>query len=241
MISKIRHYTALFVFASFLGCQKDDDGAKAPVADFVAAASGDYSLEVEFRNTSLYAVAYVWDFGDHTTSTEETPTHAYTQGGNYTITLIATGSNAKADTLTRALEVTAVEACVDRQLKKELKPLDEYLAAQQISAQAGPSGLRYVIHQEGEGSKPTATSIVTVEYVLSILSSNNTLIDQGNTTERLNLFIRAWQVALPMFPAGTRATLYFPSCLGYGEEGLPGKIPPYSTLVCEIELQAVKN
>jgi FKBP-type peptidyl-prolyl cis-trans isomerase FkpA len=152
-----------------------------------------------------------------------------------------TDDDAKADTLTRTPAVTAVGACADRQLKKELKSVDEYLAAEKIIAQADPSGLRYVIHQEGEGLKPKTRSIVTVDYVLSFLSPRNVVISQGNTTDRINLFIRAWQVALPMFTPGTRATLYIPSCLAYGEAGIPGKVPPYSTLVCEIELRAVKK
>jgi PKD repeat protein len=241
MFTKIRPYTVPFVFAFLLACQTDDD-AKAPVADFVAAANGDYSLEVEFRNTSQHAVAYVWDFGDNTTSTEETPTHTYARGGTHTITLIATGSNAKTDTLTRAVDVKAADACAALQLEKELTALDAYLTAEHITTQAGPSGLRYVIHREGEGIKPTATSVVDVDYVISTLYyPNQHVLDQGNVHERLNLLIRAWQVALPMFPVGTRATLYFPSCLGYGEEGKPGDIEPYTALKCYIELQAVEN
>ena len=60
-MKNFRHYTSLLVFALLLACQTDDD-AKGPVADFVAAANGDYSLEVEFRNTSRHAAAYVWNF-----------------------------------------------------------------------------------------------------------------------------------------------------------------------------------
>ena len=156
--------------------------------------------------------------------------------------MIATGSNAKTDTLTRTLDVKAVDACAALQLEKELAALDAYLATEHITAQVGPSGLRYVIHQEGEGIKPTATSVVDVDYVMSILlDPNQRVLDQGKADERLNLFIRAWQVALPMFPVGTRATLYFPSCLGYGEEGLPGEVEPYTPLMCYLELQGVEN
>lgn len=43
---------------------------------------------VAFFNTSTNAATYTWDFGDNTpTSNELSPTHFYTQLGNYTVTL----------------------------------------------------------------------------------------------------------------------------------------------------------
>lgn len=42
---------------------------------------------VEFTNTSTNAFAYIWNFGDGTTSEETSPTHTYPSAGNYTVTL----------------------------------------------------------------------------------------------------------------------------------------------------------
>ena len=55
--------------------------------------------EVQFRNTSLGAVSYLWDFGDGTTSTEHSPLHLYTREGIYTVRLIATNEYGCSDTL----------------------------------------------------------------------------------------------------------------------------------------------
>ena len=60
-----------------------------PTADFSSVVS---DLIVDFTNLSQYADTYEWNFGDGNTSSEENPTHTYTESGNYTVTLVATNS-----------------------------------------------------------------------------------------------------------------------------------------------------
>src|SRR5690606_31241330 len=61
----------------------------APVAGFNIAST--VSLAVELNNTSSNATGYLWDFGDGNTSTDENPTHIYTSGNVYVITLTVYG------------------------------------------------------------------------------------------------------------------------------------------------------
>jgi len=52
--------------------------------------------DISFNNTSQglpNVVSVLWDFGDGTTSVEESPVHTYTSTGNYTATLTLTGAN----------------------------------------------------------------------------------------------------------------------------------------------------
>ena len=54
---------------------------------------------VNFTNITTGATAYLWQFGDGTTSTDLNPVHTYNALGTYGITLIATNANGCSDTL----------------------------------------------------------------------------------------------------------------------------------------------
>jgi len=61
-------------------------GAYAPTANFSVISNINV---LTFTNNSNLADAYSWDFGDNNFSEIENPIHEYTEGGDYTITLIA--------------------------------------------------------------------------------------------------------------------------------------------------------
>ncbi|MEQ6168931.1 PKD domain-containing protein [Ekhidna sp. MALMAid0563] len=81
-----------------------------PFADFLVSARVVYipDQEAVFRNLSENATNFQWDFGDGTTSTEESPSHAYTEEGFYDITLIASNDFGCVDTLFRSAEIEAI-------------------------------------------------------------------------------------------------------------------------------------
>ena len=63
-----------------------------PTASFTADVTG---FTADFTNNSTNApnsgnMTYEWDFGDNNTSTEENPSHTYTEDGTYDVTLIVT-------------------------------------------------------------------------------------------------------------------------------------------------------
>ncbi len=72
-----------------------------PVANFYAVDDTLYlpNAIAIFVNQSLNAVAYEWDFGDGTTSTQANPWHQYTQAGTYTVQLVAMNPPLPNDTL----------------------------------------------------------------------------------------------------------------------------------------------
>ena len=107
-----------------------------------------------------------------------------------------------------------------------------------------PSGLQYTIVKEGKGAKPKATSTVEVNYEGKLLSGKvfDSSYQRGKpVTFPLNQVIPGWTEALQHMPVGSTWMLYIPAQLGYGAQGMPGVIPPNSTLIFKVELLAIKK
>jgi hypothetical protein len=88
----------------------EEEAGEAPVTGFIFEPSAPLVGEViQFTNltTGTEPIEYLWDFGDGATNTEENPTHIYTTGGLYTITLTATNDFGM-DVYTAALPVTVI-------------------------------------------------------------------------------------------------------------------------------------
>lgn len=104
-----------------------------------------------------------------------------------------------------------------------------------------PSGLQYKIIRKGKGRTfPGPKDEVTVHYRGKFIDgkefdsshSRNQSITMG-----VAQVMNGWQEALQKMTPGSKWEIYVPPHLGYGAQGAAGgKIPPYSTLIFEIEL-----
>lgn len=112
-----------------------------------------------------------------------------------------------------------------------------YIEANNLTAIEDPSGLYYVITQEGTGDNPAPNATVTVRYKGYLL--DGTVFDQtpGSTTATFNLqgLIEGWRIAIPKLKRGGKGIFIHPSRLAYGRSG-SGSIPGNSVLVFEIDL-----
>lgn len=100
------------------------------------------------------------------------------------------------------------------------------------------SGLQYEVITLGTGEKPGPMDMVKVHYTGMLLDSTkfDSSFDRGEPAEfGVNQVIPGWQEAIQLMPAGSKYKFYIPFELGYGEQG-QGPIPPYSTLIFEVEL-----
>jgi len=116
---------------------------------------------------------------------------------------------------------------------------DKYLADNKITAQPTASGLIYIELKKGKGEKPKPTDMVKVHYIGTLLDGTKfdaSLDHQKEPVEfPLNQVIPAWTEGVGMMQKGGKAKLIVPSEIGYGARG-QGPIPPFSTLVFEVEL-----
>lgn len=101
------------------------------------------------------------------------------------------------------------------------------------------SGLQYKVITSGKGKMPKATDNVTVHYTGTLI--DGTVFDSSRernepATFNLNGIIEGWTEALQLMHEGDRWTLYLPSSIGYGDRGAGSQIPPYSTLIFDVEL-----
>ena len=77
----------------------------APQADFSFSGTSNYPpCTIAFTNKSKNASYYSWDFGDGKTSTQTSPSHQYSNGGIYTVTLRASGSGGD-DVITKTVNI----------------------------------------------------------------------------------------------------------------------------------------
>lgn len=77
-----------------------------PEANFTAPTTVEVNTPINFTNTSEDGISFTWDFGDGNTSTLLAPTHTYTIGGSFEVSLTATTGNCSSIT-TRAVEVSS--------------------------------------------------------------------------------------------------------------------------------------
>jgi FKBP-type peptidyl-prolyl cis-trans isomerase FklB len=102
-----------------------------------------------------------------------------------------------------------------------------------------PSGLQFELISEGSGEMPGIADTVLVHYQGADIYGNifDSTYDYGEPLEiPLDRVIPGWSEGLRMMREGSKARLFIPSDLAYGERGAGGIIAPYSVLVFEVEL-----
>lgn len=102
-----------------------------------------------------------------------------------------------------------------------------------------PSGLQYKVLREGNGKKPKATDQVKCHYEGMLV--DGTMFDSSfqrgePATFPLNGVIAGWTEGLQLMQEGAKYRFFIPYQLGYGERGAGSSIPPFATLVFDVEL-----
>ena len=157
-----------------------------PVAEFTPPAVGCAPYTLTFNNTGR-GTAFVWDFGDGTTSTQRNPSHTYATPGDYTVTLVAMlpGGCSVTDTQQHTIQVLASGGRMHPRLK----------SCGNNPIQIGPQptfGATYFWTQ-GDVSDPTVANpwvTGTGIYILQTTAAGCTQTDTFNV-QNYNLVVRS--------------------------------------------------
>jgi FKBP-type peptidyl-prolyl cis-trans isomerase FklB len=106
-----------------------------------------------------------------------------------------------------------------------------------------PSGLQYKVLSEGTGKTPKKDDTVTVNYRGTFIDGKefDSSISRGQpATFRVDGVIKGWTEALQLMKEGAKWKLFVPAEMAYGQRGIPPRIPPYSTLIFDMELVSIK-
>ena len=134
----------------------------------------------------------------------------------------------------------------DNAKKSESMDIQKYLRDHHITAKPTASGLYYIEKVKGTGTQAGPGKQVSVNYMGTLLNGRkfDSSYDKNKPLEFTMAsnppqVIKGWEEGIARMNKGGKAMLIVPSALGYGERG-NGDIPPYSTLVFDLELVDVK-
>ena len=154
------------------------------------------------------------------------------------------GKNTLDETSAQGFVMTYMQKRQAEQMKamygKNIDDGEKFLAEnkKRDGVQETASGLQYEVITMGTGAKPGAQDVVKVHYTGMLMDNTkfDSSVDRGEPAEfGVNQVIQGWQEGIQLMPEGSRFKFYIPYELGYGEQGT-GPIPPYATLVFEVEL-----
>jgi FKBP-type peptidyl-prolyl cis-trans isomerase len=123
--------------------------------------------------------------------------------------------------------------------------LKKYIADNNIKVTPTASGLYYIQKVAGKGKAAENNKNVTVHYTGKLL--DGTIFDSSVDKDPIVIplgqgrVIQGWEEGIAMMKEGGKAQLIIPSALGYGEYGAGGVIPPYATLIFDVELVKVED
>jgi FKBP-type peptidyl-prolyl cis-trans isomerase FkpA len=135
---------------------------------------------------------------------------------------------------------TEVPPSFEDQLAKDVKAIDDYLAANPGNPTdviiKDASGLRLVISTMGTGTIPPNTgNNLKVAYTGRLLSNGSVFDSNDSYIFKLSDVIQGWKIGLGLLTKGAQAKMYIPSGWAYGAQG-SSSIPGNANLVFDINL-----
>lgn len=142
----------------------------------------------------------------------------------------------------RSLFQSYVKEVQERENKVLMSQNDSVLQANKLKpgVETTTSGLQYRVLKAGNGAKVTSEQDTVVVHYEGKLINGKTFDSsyerQQPATFPLNQVIQGWTEGIKLMNVGAKYEFYIPYQLAYGERGAGTAIPPYSTLIFDVEL-----
>lgn len=123
--------------------------------------------------------------------------------------------------------------------EKEQNAIIDYIAEQNLDARQSPTGLYYHIKEPGDGDTFRRGDKLSVDYRGYFMDGKtfDSSYDRGRPLAfTVGQMIPGFNEVCYYLRPGGSATVWIPSRLGYGDRGMPGAVPPNSTLIFDIEV-----
>lgn len=143
-----------------------------------------------------------------------------------------------------AAEQANYEAEMEKARDAEPELIANYVKENNIKVQPNADGLYVIVKKQGKGTKVAVGRQVAIHYTGRLI--DGTVFDSSVGNEPLSYvvgqmgLIRGWEEGVMGQPEGTQLQLIIPSAMGYGPQGAGQMIPPYSTLIFDLDIVSVK-
>ena len=143
-----------------------------------------------------------------------------------------------------AAEQANYEAEMEKARTEEPELIANYVKENNIKVQPNADGLYVIVKKQGKGTKVAVGRQVAIHYTGRLI--DGTVFDSSVGNEPLSYvvgqmgLIRGWEEGVMGQPEGTQLQLIIPSAMGYGPQGAGQMIPPYSTLIFDLDIVSVK-
>lgn len=128
---------------------------------------------------------------------------------------------------------------------QEMTNLHEYLTANGITIAPTESGLYFIETKKGSGRLPKVGEMLQVHFIVSVLGGNQLFSSYNQNpidVEYGKQFdTKGFDEAIGYLSKGAKATVIVPSSMAFDSLGRSNMIPPYTTLVYELELLNIRS
>jgi len=155
----------------------------------------------------------------------------------YEITVLSIISKEEVDK--ELVAIKAQEAAVE---SATITLIETYKNGTAKNIQTTDSGLKYIIHHQGEGTKVAEGENASVHYSGHLMDGSK-FDNSFGRGEPINFplgvgrVIPGWDEGIALLNKGGSATFFIPYQLAYGENGSPPHIPPKAELIFYVELK----